>query len=68
MFKTKQGFPFDLLCDTDLAMSVAYGVCDSGAPRTGRMSMLIDPDGKVHKTYSKVSPATHPEEVLADIG
>ena len=46
-FKAKQKFPFDLLCDTDRSVSVAFGVCEPGATRIPRVSVLIDPKGKV---------------------
>jgi peroxiredoxin Q/BCP len=32
-----------------------------------RMSFLIDTDGTILKTYTKVKPATHAAEVLATI-
>ena len=45
---------------------MAYGSCDS--PTSGnasRISYVIGPDGKITQAYPKVSPAKHPEEVLA---
>ena len=67
-FKTKFGFPYDLLCDTDRSMSVAYGAADSpDAERAARISYLIGPDGRIKKVYGNVTPADHPAEVLADL-
>jgi peroxiredoxin Q/BCP len=34
---------------------------------TSRWSFLIDPEGKIAKIYDAVKPATHAEEVLADL-
>ena len=68
-FKEKQSFPFDLLCDTDGSMSGAYGaLTPGGKANPSRISYLIGADGKVRKAYAKVSPARHPDEVLADLG
>ena len=67
-FKEKQGFPFDLLCDTDGEMSRAYGaLVPGGKSSPSRISYVIGPDGKVRNAYPKVSPAKHPDEVLADL-
>jgi peroxiredoxin Q/BCP len=68
-FQQKFDFPYDLLCDQDLAVSVAYGAAEStDAPRSGRISYLIGADGKIAKVYAKVVPAEHPDQVLADLG
>ena len=67
-FRTKFDFPYDLLCDEDRSVSMAYGAADS--PDTeypARISYLIGPDGRVKKVYAKVVPAEHPDEVLADL-
>ena len=68
MFREKFGFPYDLLCDTDGAMSKAYGAAGEGAARPKRVSVLIGPDGRVVRRYDTVVPAEHPQEVLADAG
>ena len=50
-------------------MSVAYGAAaDAEAERPKRISVLVGPDGKVVKRYDAVTPADHPDEVLADLG
>lgn len=50
-------------------MSIAYGAAaDAGAARPKRISVLIGPDGAVVKRYDTVTPADHPDEVLADLG
>ena len=67
-FQTRQDFPFELLCDTDGAMSRAYGAIPEGKERPARVSCVIGPDRVVRKVYPKVSAAKHPDEVLADLG
>jgi len=67
-FKQKFDFPYDLLCDEDRSVSMAYGAAD--APDTeypARISYLVGPDGRIKKVYGKVVPAEHPDEVLADL-
>lgn len=66
-FQQKFSFPYDLCSDTDKSATVAYGVCDADAPRPKRMSVLIGPDGTVAAAYEQVTPADHPDEVLADL-
>ena len=67
-FAKKYNFPFQLLCDTDRAIGIAYGACaDQKAPYPSRISYLIDEDGKIAAVYSKVRPADHAAQVLADL-
>lgn len=67
-FAAKYDFPFLLLSDTSREMGVAYGAgADTSAKTASRISYLIGPDGNVAKTYAKVAPAGHPQEVLEDI-
>jgi peroxiredoxin Q/BCP len=65
-FAEKYGFPYRLLCDVDRTVGVAYGAADDAAAKTARrVSVLIDPQGKVHKVWPKVDTKAHPAEVLA---
>ena len=67
-FQEKQDFPFDLLSDEDLSISVAYGAAnDAGAGKANRISYLIGPGGVIKKAYPKVKAADHPEQVLQDL-
>jgi peroxiredoxin Q/BCP len=67
-FAEKQGFPFPLLCDTERTLGLAYGACDSPKARfADRISYVIGPDGRIAAAYPKVSPASHPREVLASL-
>jgi thioredoxin-dependent peroxiredoxin len=64
-FAKKQGFPFPLLCDTERRIGLAYGACDSPNARSAqRISYVIDPQGRIAGAYPRVSPQTHPQEVL----
>ncbi len=49
-------------------MSIAYGAASGDSARPKRISVLIGPDGRVRKRYDAVTPADHPDEVLADLG
>ena len=55
-----------MLCDVDRKIGVAYGSAESAASEfPKRISYVIGPDGRIAHAYLKVSPKTHPEEVLA---
>jgi peroxiredoxin len=62
------GLTTDLLCDADRSVAMAYGAAESAdQEKATRISVLIGPDGKVVKTYSKPDPGLHPSEVLKDL-
>jgi peroxiredoxin len=47
-------------------LGVAYGSAESPSSEFAkRISYVIGPDGRIAHAYPKVSPKTHPEEVLA---
>ena len=73
-FATKQKFQFQLLSDPEketirnynaIGMKKMYGKEYEGILR---IAYLIDEKGKIEKAYEKVSPKTHAEEVLKDLG
>jgi peroxiredoxin Q/BCP len=68
-FCTKEGLNFKLLADTDKRVSDAYGsLTNLGVVKfSARNTFLIDPNGKVAKTYTTVNPFKHSEEVLAGL-
>ncbi len=66
-FKDKLNFPYDLLTDGDRVASTAYGVVTSDTGNASRVSVLVAPDGTVAKAYETVTPAEHPDQVLADL-
>ena len=73
-FATKQNFQFQLLSDPDketirsykaIGLKKMYGKEYEGILR---IAYLINEQGKIEKVYDKVSPKTHAEEVLKDLG
>jgi peroxiredoxin Q/BCP len=70
-FREKFGLPFILLADADHAVAEAYGswVEKENYGRTymgvARTTFLIDPDGRIARTWQKVKPAGHAAEVIA---
>jgi len=72
-FREKHDLPFTLLSDQDHKMMEKYNAWGEkkfmGKTYQGihRISYLIDPKGKIAKTYPKVKPPIHAEEVLSDI-
>lgn len=72
-FKTKFDLPFTLLADKDHKIAEDYGVWKEksmyGKTYMGveRTTFLIDEKGKIKKIFSKVKPAGHAQEVLAEL-
>ena len=68
-FCEKQSLNFKLLADTDHEVMNAYGsLTNLGVAKfAARHSFLIDPSGKIAKTYTSVDPAKHSAEVLAEL-
>jgi peroxiredoxin Q/BCP len=70
-FREKYGLPFVLLADEDHAVAETYGVWvekeNYGKKYMGvaRTTFLVDPDGRVAKTWSKVKPEGHAADVIA---
>jgi len=68
-FADKYSLPFPLLADTDGITSDIYGVKTKilGITFSKRQTFLIDPNGRIAKHYTKVNPATHSLQILADL-
>jgi len=68
-FCAKEGLNFKLLADTDHKVSDAYGsLMNLGLVKfASRHTFLIDPNGRVAKTYTSVNPLKHSAEVLAEL-
>jgi len=68
-FCTKEGLTFRLLADPEHKVVDAYGSLGSYGPMkiANRNTFLIDPQGKIAKVWTKVSPEGHSAEVLAAI-
>src|ERR1700734_2978185 len=66
-FCTKEGLNFKLLADIDGRVSQGHGsVTNLGARKfPAGHTFLIDPTGRIAKTYGSVDPSRHSEEVLA---
>jgi len=68
-FCAKEGLNFKLLADTDHKVSDSYGsLTNLGLVKfANRHTFLIDPNGKLAKTYTSVDPVRHSAEVLTDL-
>jgi thioredoxin-dependent peroxiredoxin len=68
-FCTKEGLTFRLLADPEHKVVDQYGSLGHFGPMTiaNRNTFLIDPQGKIVKVWTKVSPQGHSAEVLAAI-
>src|SRR5580698_808541 len=68
-FCTKEGLNFKLLSDSDHKVTDSYGsLTNLGLVKfAARHTFLIDPSGKVTKTYTSVDPVKHSGEVLAEL-
>jgi thioredoxin-dependent peroxiredoxin len=66
-FCAREALNFKLLVDRDGKVSKQYGsLTNLGVAKfAARHTFLIDPAGKVARTYTKVDPARHSEDVLA---
>ena len=69
-FREKFGLPFILLADADHAVAEAYGSWvekqNYGKTYMGvaRTTFLVDPDGRIARTWPKVKPEGHAADVL----
>ena len=68
-FCTKDGLNFKLLADTDHRVTDSYGsLTNLGLVKfAARHTFLIDPSGKIAKTYMSVDPANHSAELLKEL-
>ncbi len=67
-FCAKQGLHFKLLADTEKKVSESYDSLMMIVHFSNRNTFLIDPNGKIAKVWTGVSPAKHSEEVLTALG
>jgi peroxiredoxin Q/BCP len=67
-FAEKFSFRFQLLCDTERKLGLAYGACSNGdAPSAKRIGVIIGPDGMVKHYYDTVDAKSFPEQAIAAI-
>lgn len=65
-FAQKYHLPFTLLANPDKTIISTYDALKENGG-TSRISYLIDPSGKIVKTYPQVDPAHHGAEILQDL-
>jgi thioredoxin-dependent peroxiredoxin len=65
-FTEKYGLPFQLLADTDGAITNAYDV--SGGGYSKRVTYIIDGEGTISKVFDTVNTASHAQDILAEVG
>ena len=69
-FADSLDLPFSMACDEDGSVCKAFGASSwvSGAlGLASRVSVLLDAEGTVRKTYPDVAVSRHAEEVLGDL-
>ena len=68
-FAAKYHLPFPLLADKDGAVATRYGALRNfGVVKFAkRYTFLIDPQGKIARTYLKVDTSRHSEEIISDL-
>ncbi len=68
-FCSKEGLNFKLLADTNHKVTEQYGSLKNlGVVKFAeRNTFIIDPSGKIAKTYTSVDPSRHSNEVLAEL-
>lgn len=68
-FANKYSLQFPLLADMDGKVASSYGSLTKLGPLklAKRHTFIVDPDGKLAKIYRSVKPATHSDEVVAEI-
>jgi len=72
-WKEKNDLPFPLLSDADTRVQQSYGVWKEKnmygrkVMGTVRTTLLVDPEGKVEKVFSKVKVDGHVDDVLASL-
>jgi peroxiredoxin Q/BCP len=68
-FCTKEGLTFKLLADPSAKVPTEYDSITEheGTKYAARHTFLIDPSGKIVKSYMQVDPRSHSEQVLADL-
>ena len=66
LFKEKYGLPFQLLVDTDGAITKAYDVDGGGYSK--RVTYVIDSTGKIAHVDTAVNTSTHAQDILGILG
>ncbi|MCT7951129.1 peroxiredoxin [Ancylothrix sp. C2] len=64
-FTEKYGLPFQLLADTDGAITKAYDVENGDYAK--RVTYIIDSEGKISQVLDKINTESHAKDILAAI-
>jgi peroxiredoxin Q/BCP len=64
-FRKQHVLPFPLVADESGAVQKAYGVPTRFVVLTGRVTFLVDRDGRIARVWPDVDPGVHADEVLA---
>jgi peroxiredoxin Q/BCP len=64
-FIDKNELPYPLLCDTEFKLIKELGIANAEkATAAKRVTFVVDKEGKIAKIYDKVTPMSHPKEVI----
>ena len=68
-FAAKYHLPFPLLADTDTKVAESYGALNNllVVKIAKRYTFLIDPQGKIAKSYLSVDTSRHSQEIIDDL-
>jgi peroxiredoxin Q/BCP len=66
-FITDHKLPFALLTDTENKLIKELGIANANGSAAQRITFIVNPEGKIAKIYTKVTPKDHPAEVLKDV-
>ena len=67
-FAEKFAFPYPLLSDSTRGLGLACGAAESAtAANAKRVTVVLDPDGKVLQVHAKVDARSHPASLLASL-
>ena len=64
-FAEQFDFPFPLLCDTDGAVATAYSAIKPDGSKANRVTVVIQPAGKISFYDPKFSSSDGPRQLLA---
>lgn len=67
-FHDANEFPYPLWSDLGRELALCYGAAaDASQAYASRITVVLDDEGCLLKTYEKVNPMAHPQEVLDDL-
>lgn len=66
-FKKEYNLPFELLSDTDKALSKAFDSLGLGGLMASRKTFIINPEGKLAFRFDKAQTSNHADELIAEL-